>query len=276
MPHRRLRLATSLVLAALLLPACGTFGSRRPKDAERGLGRIVDTGELRVGMSGQQPPLNMTNRQGELFGMEVALARVLARSMGVEAKLVRRPFGELLDALDRGEVDLVMSGMTITPERGRRATFVGPYYTSGKAVLTRRPELAAAQAPQDLDRDDLRLTALRGSTSEAFVKSSLPRAKLHTTETPDEGVERVLAGKADALVADRETCRFAVLRHPDEGLLVSETRFTLEPMGIAVASDSPQLANLVQAYLTALQQSGALEKARAFWFKDPSWVAQLR
>jgi ABC-type amino acid transport substrate-binding protein len=86
----------------------------------------------------------------------------------------------------------------------------------------------------------------------------------------------VLSGRVDALVADRETCSFAVLRHPGEGLITSTATFTLEPMGIAVPLDQPHLASLIQRYLTALEERGAIQKAQAFWFKDPSWVDNLR
>jgi ABC-type amino acid transport substrate-binding protein len=240
------------------------------------LSRIVATGEIRVGMSGEQPPLTMTARSGELFGLDVALSRVLARSMGVEVRYVQRPFGELLDALEAGEVDLVISGMTITPRRTARATFIGPYYTSGKSILTRSKQLAAVEVPEDLDTPDLRLVALAGSTSEEFVQGTLPRAALITTKGLDEAVQKVVSGEVDALVADRETCDFAVLRHPDAGLIASPAVFTVEPMGIAVSLDQPRLANLVETYLDALAESGALQKARTFWFKDPSWVQNLR
>ena len=86
----------------------------------------------------------------------------------------------------------------------------------------------------------------------------------------------MIDGSADALVADRETCAFAVLRHPDSGLIDTEITFTLEPMGIAVPLDEPRLANLVQTYLNALAARGTLEKAKQFWLKDPSWVKDLR
>jgi ABC-type amino acid transport substrate-binding protein len=196
--------------------------------------------------------------------------------MGVEARFVVLPFRRLLDSLEAGEVDLVISGMTITPERSRRVTFAGPYFTSGKTILTRSPELAAVSIPEDLDSSELRVAALAGSTSETFARNSLPRAKLVTTETLDEAIQMVAAGQVDALLADRETCSFAVLRHPDAGLLAAEATFTVEPMGIAVPIDQPQLANLVRIYLTSLQETGVLDKARRFWFRDPSWVADLR
>jgi polar amino acid transport system substrate-binding protein len=227
-------------------------------------------------MSGEQPPLSMTSRDGELLGLDVALGRVLAQSMGVEAKLVRMPFGELIAALEDHEVDLVMSGMTITPERARRIAFVGPYYTSGKSLLTRSQQLADVRIAKDLDSAELRLAALRGSTSQSFVENTLPNARLVTTKGLDEAVQKVIDGKVDALIADRETCAFAALRHLEAGLLAGETSFTVEPMGIGVPLDEPRLANLVQTYLTALAERGTLDKARAFWLKDPSWVQELR
>jgi polar amino acid transport system substrate-binding protein len=271
-PRRRPPRLLCCVLFFLLV-GCASLSGRQPAG---GLSRIVESGELRIGMSGEQPPLTMTARSGELIGLDVALSRVLAKSMGVEARFVRLAFGELLDALEARDVDLVMSGMTITPRRTERVAFVGPYYTSGKSILTRSEPIAAIEIPEDLDSPENRLAALEGSTSEEFVRGTLPRAKLIRTKGLDEAVQKVLNGEVDALIADRETCDFAVLRHPDAGLITSTTTFTVEPMGIAVPLNEPRLANLVQAYLNALADSGALDKARTFWLKDPSWVKDLR
>ena len=104
------------ILCAVLLLLAGCASPKAEKKT-RGLARIVDTAELRVGTSGEQPPLTMTTRSGALVGLDIAFARVLAQAMGVEPKFVRLPFGRLIEALEAGEVDLVMSGMTITPAR---------------------------------------------------------------------------------------------------------------------------------------------------------------
>ena len=269
-------LAWLLGLALLGCAAKPAAPPQQPAEPSPGLARIARTGEIRIGMTGEQPPLSMTSRSGELIGLDVALGAVLAKSMGVEPRFVRLPFRELLDALDAGEVDLVMSGMTITPARSRRATFVGPYYTSGKSILTKSADLAAVEVPQDLDSPNLRIAVLAGSTSEIFARKWMPRAKLVPSDGLDDAIRMVLANEVDLLVADRETCSFAVLRHPDAGLLNPPVSFTVEPMGIAVAADDPRLANLVQTYLNALSERGVLDKARAFWFRDPSWVKDLR
>src|SRR5262245_14299211 len=79
--------------------------------------RILQRGELRVGTSGSQPPLNATTKDGRIIGFDVDLARALAKSMGVRLTLVPIQFSELLPALVNGDVDMVLSGLTTTPER---------------------------------------------------------------------------------------------------------------------------------------------------------------
>jgi ABC-type amino acid transport substrate-binding protein len=169
-----------------------------------------------------------------------------------------------------------MSGMTITPERSRRVAFVGPYYTSGKSLLTRSERLAALEVPQELDSPDLRLAVLAGSTSEHFARRVAPRAQLVATAQLEEAIERVRRGESDALLADRETCATAALRHPDEGLLAPETTFSVEPMGIALPHDDPRLVRMVETYLNALLEAGVLARARDYWLRDPSWARELR
>ena len=239
------------------------------------LKRIVESGELRVGMSGAQPPLNMRDKQGNLIGLEVDLARLLAESMGVRPKFVTKPFAQLLPALKAGEVDLILSGMTITPRRNLEAAFVGPYMISGKSILTRSTALAQADEASDLDVAELKLAALEGSTSQSFVELLLPRAKLVTTKTQQDGVQLVIDGKVDALVADLPACIVAVLRHPEAGLVTLLTPLTMEPLGIALPPGDPLLLNLVDNYLDAAVGTGALELIIERWTRDGSWLSQL-
>jgi polar amino acid transport system substrate-binding protein len=286
----RLR-ALSAGLALALALGCASAGSGGGSSAASGggggagasakaptatrLARIVETGTLRVGMTGEQPPLNMTAKGGELVGMEVAVARVLASSIGVQAELVRIPFPRLLDALEAGEVDLVMSGMTITAQRNLRVAFVGPYYVSGKSLLSKSTETLKADLDA-LNQPSVRLTALATSTSEAWVKRALPQATLMPTQSLDEGIQLVITDQVDALVADQETCYFAMARHRDAGLGTRTQAFTIEPIGIALPPDDPQLTNLITNYLGALEQQGALRRARDHWFRDESWIRGLQ
>jgi polar amino acid transport system substrate-binding protein len=269
-------LRTLLVsLTILALCACQISGNARGPSTSGRLERILESRELRVGLSGSQPPLNMRNKQGELIGLDVELVEALAHNMGLKARLVTRTFAELLPALENDEVDLVISGMTITPERNARVAFAGPYFISGKSVLTKSEKISSVESAAELDDPSRSYVALAGSTSEDFVKATMPRAKLVTTPDYDTAVEMVLADQVDALVADFPFCRLSVLRHPEAGLSTLVTPFTLEPLGIALPADDPLLVNLVQNYLNSLEQTGLLTQFKARWFSEGAWLSEL-
>ena len=238
------------------------------------LARIAKTGTLKVGMSAGQPPFNVTNRDGVIIGMDVDLATLLARAMNVELEIVQMPFGDLLPALGKGDIDLVMSGMTSTLQRNMQAAFVGPYFISGKAILTKSATIAAVQQSEEL-RSNLRITALRGSTSAEFVRRSIPTAQLTVTDDYDGAIDLLLSDKAEAMVADAAICQLLMLRWPDAGLATTKQPLTLEPIGIAVPPNDPLLLNLVENYMAALRGAGVLEKLHEKWFKSGGWLMQL-
>lgn len=263
-----------LAATAALFVGCQSLGLPGGAPPPR-LHGILESGELRIGLSGNQPPLNMKSRSGRIIGLEVELVQALASSMGLEARLVQKPFAELLPALERGDVDLVISGMTITPERNARVAFAGPYLISGKSVLAKSKRISSVETPAELDEPSRTYAALAGSTSEAFVKDILPRARLVSTPDYDTAVAMVLQDEVDALVADYPICALSVLRHPEAGLSMLTTPFTLEPLGIALPAEDPLFVNLVENYLRTLEGTGLLTQLKAKWFSDGSWVAEL-
>lgn len=273
---RRFRLTVFLLWACAALGCQWAGGAFEPGPAAASpqLDRILASGVLRVGLSGTQPPLNMRNKAGELIGLEVDLVYALATSMGLETQLVTMPFAALLPALEGGEVDLVISGMTITPERNARVAFAGPYLVSGKSVLAKKDTLESATLAE-LDRPERRYVALAASTSERFVQTWLDEGKLVTTADYDAAIQLVVEGEVDALVADYPFCAFAVLRRPEAELEFFTTSFAIEPLGIAVPAGDPLLVNLLENYLQSLADTGMLTNLRARWLSAGSWLDEL-
>ena len=237
--------------------------------------KILKRGELVVGTAGNMPPLNMTDKKGEIIGLEVDMAHYFAGAMGVELNLVKKPFSELLPALETGEVDMIISGMTITPERNMKVAFAGPYIISGKAFLTKDKFIASIEEASGLNRSDMRFVALESSTSETLIKEIMPVAQLITTKNYDDAVKMVLQDKVHALVADYQICLVSLLRFPDQGLISIITPFTYEPLGIALPAGDPHLINWVNNFLNTLKKSGELDKLRARWIEDGSWLKEL-
>ena len=271
---------STIVIVSLLLfvVGCAQTNSNRAiasPSAAPVIDRIQQRGTLVVGMTGNMPPLNMTSKEGELIGYEVDLARAMAKAMGVKAKLAVMPFAELLPALQTGKIDLIVSNMTITPGRNMKVAFVGPYFTSGKAFLTKRKTIALADEADDIDAPNTKLVALEGSTSQAFVETVLPQARLVTAKDYDEAVKMVLEDKVHAMVADYPICVVSVFRYPDQGLLSVVTTLTYEPIGVGVPADDPLLVNWVENFLTIAERTGLLEELRGRWLLNADWLQRL-
>jgi len=268
---------TILFLSLLLfLGGCAQMNSNTAKaSASPVIDRILQRGELAVGMTGNMPPLNMTSKEGELIGYEVDLARAMAKAMGVKAKLTVMPFAELLPALQAGKIDLILSNMTITPGRNLKVAFVGPYFTSGKAFLTKIKTIAMADEAQDIDAKNTKLVALKGSTSQAFVEEAIPDATLIVANDYDEAVKMVLEDKVHAMVADYPICVVSVFRYPNQGLLSVVTTLTYEPIGVGVPAGDPLLVNWVENFMGIAEETGLLQELQENWLLQADWLHRL-
>ena len=269
----------AFALVAMMVTGCSALRpvekTTTPAHASPTIARIRERGELIVGLSGDQPPLNSTEKTGEIVGFEPDIAKMLADSLGFSLKLVARPFNELLPALQAGEVDAVISGVTMTPERNLDVAFVGPYFVSGKSVLAKAKTIKSIDDTSDLDNPSMRLVVLAGSTSEIFVKELLPKAQLITATTYEEGVQHVLKDTADALVADFPYCVLQVLQHPEAKLVTLGEPFTYEPLGIAIPGNDPLFTNLVTNFLITMEGTGRLFDMKVRWFSDGPWLDEM-
>ncbi len=245
-------------------------------NAQSKLSKITKSGVIKVGMTGNQPPFSMVSKDGSLMGFEVDLAESLAESMRLNLEIVQMPFKDLLPALEKGNVDVVMSGMTITAERNLKVPFVGPYIISGKSILTKSASLAKAQNADDLNQSDLKITALNGSTSEKFVKTLLGDATFIGADNYDDAVKNLLEDQANVMVADFPVCALTMLRHPEAELATLNAPLTIEPIGIAVAPNDALFLNFIENYFNALALVGLLEELEAYWFEDGSWLINMK
>jgi polar amino acid transport system substrate-binding protein len=274
MKKARLHLVLVLVLAFLM--ACAhTTQTTASSTSGASLQAIIQKGELVVGTAASMPPLNMTTKDGKVIGFEMDLAKFMANAMGVELKLKRMEFSKLVSALEDGRVDMILSGMTITPKRNLKIAFVGPYFISGKAFLTKVETIANAKDLVEVNSPKVRMTALRGSTSQYFIQRVLPKVQFVPAKDYDEAVDMVLKDKVHAMMADYPICVVSVFRYPDKGLLSVITPLTYEPLGVGIPASDPHLINWVENFLNNLEGSGQLEELTESWFGDASWLMQL-
>ena len=229
------------------------------------MSRIVKSGQLVVGTSGGQPPMTMQDKDGKLAGFDVDLADLMAQGLGVKLVTRQMPFNELLDALEAGKVDVVISNMTINPSRNMRVAFAGPYMTSGKCLITKEENLAKADDAEELNIENMSLAALKGSTSEDIIATLMPKAKLTSVGSIEEGVKLVAADKVGAMMADYPVCLHSVSANKDKGFISVFSLLTYEPIGIALPASDPLLLNWTENFLERLDKTETLEVLATKW-----------
>ncbi len=266
-----IRKVKSIVFSVLIVVVISMGAS-----AQNTLEQISKNGELRVGMTGSQPPFCMKAKDGTIIGYEVDLAMMFAESMGVKLTIVETPFNELLGSLQSGKVDLVMSGMTMTMERNMKVSFAGPYFITGKSILTKSPDLSETDESSDLNTETLTLAVLKGSTSEQYVKREIPEAELLLAESYDDGIKALEEGRANIMVADYSICAYTAIVNSEKGLITIDEPLTIEPIGLAMPPNDAHFHNIIQNYLNALSLIGALDLLELKWFESGEWVPLVK
>ncbi len=240
------------------------------------INKITKSGEIRVGMTGMQPPFSMKTNGGAIIGYEVDLANMLAEGMGVKVKIVEMPFASLLDALENGKVDVVMSNMTITTARNLKVAFKGPYMISGKSILTKTPTLKTVTSPEEINNSYVKIATLKGSTSELYAKKNTPQAVLTLVDNYDQGIEMIRNGTVDLLLADYAICAYSVLINPDDGFYTLNSPLSIEPVGMAMPASDPLFLNLIDNFFMDMQLDGTLDNLQQKWFNDGSWLELVK
>ena len=230
------------------------------------ISRIQKSGKLVVGTSGNMPLMSEKLMTGELAGFDIDMATALAETMGVKLELKSMPFDQLIPALEQGTVDVVLSNMTITVDRNMRVAFAGPYFVSGKCLITKEQKIAQADEPEDLKEADVKIAVIKNTTSENFVKELLPKARRMPVENVDKGTNMVAKGEVNAFLTDFPICLSVMKRYPDSGFQSVVSLLTYEPIGIALPANDPLMINLASNFIDRAENVGLIQELGLKWF----------
>jgi polar amino acid transport system substrate-binding protein len=255
----RLIVIITAVFALLINDAYAVDGSPT-------ISRIMKTGKLVLGTSGNMPLMSEQTEKGNLIGFDIDLAQALAESMNVKLETKVLPFEELIPALESNKVDVVLSNMTMTTDRNMRVAFAGPYFVSGKCIITREATVADAENAEELQLSDITMVVIKGTTSENFVKQHLPQMKRSTVTDVDEGIKKIADDEAEAMLTDFPVCLSVLRQHPNSGFQSELSLLTYEPIGIALPADDPLFSNLAKNFLLQAETLGVMETLTDKWF----------
>jgi len=230
---------------------------------------VKNSGELVLGTSGNMTPMTRSIENGKTaVGFDIDLATTMATSMNAKLVIKVMPFEKLIVALKKGEIDMIISNMTMTPERNLHVAFAGPYMTSGKCLITKHSTLALSADPITVDKGAPTMAVIKGTTSEMLVKGLMPHVKATSTASQEEAVALVRDNKVKAFLTDYPVCMSVIQTNPNSGFASVFSKLTYEPIGIAVPANDTHFLNWTQNFIQRATKTGLLNVLGQKWLGE--------
>lgn len=220
-------------------------------------------------------PWVMHDKNGELIGYEVEVAKKLAEDLGVDLKLHPVGFNEIIGDLVNKRFDIIVTGIYPTPQRALFVNFSEPYSESKIELVASREKMRRANERKDFDKSDVTIGVVKGTVYSDYVKENFPSAKIQTFDQEDELFQALSEGKLEAGVASTPGPEFAAKLYKDKLF-----RPFGEPLGrlgesFAIRRGDTDFLNYLNTWIRYYGQTGWLKEERKKWFESDDWLNQL-
>lgn len=212
---------------------------------------------IKFGTNAEFPPFEYVTAAGvigEYDGIDMAIAKEIGVQSGMDISIENMEFDSLLIALENGQIDAVISGMTITEERAKSVDFSIPYYTATQVMIVDQNSDIKTAA----DMADKRIVVIQGYTGENCVQELG-----YDYEAFKKGTEAILElnnGKCDVVVIDSATAQKYVKDNPNLKIVEDSSAFEAEEYGIAVKKGNTELLNKINSAIEKMLADGTISE----------------
>ncbi len=239
-----LALGTAAIIMAASLAACGK----------------TENSTVVFGTNAEFPPFEFVTSEGTIGqydGIDIAIAKKIGEDIGKDAEINNMEFDSLLIALQNGQVDAVIAGMTVTDERKESVDFSIPYYTATQVMIVKEDSTIAKAA----DMADKKIVVIQGYTGETVVNDL--GYKYESFKKGTEAVLELVNGKCDVVVIDSATAAKYV--KDNEGLKIVEDpeSFAAEEYAIAVKKGNTELLDKINTSIQKMIDDGTISELSA-------------
>ncbi|MCD4720328.1 MAG: transporter substrate-binding domain-containing protein [Desulfobacula sp.] len=231
---------------------------------------IQKQGVIRVGMS-TFVPWAMKDKQGNLVGFEIDVAKKLANDMGIKIEFVPTAWSGIIPALLTGKFDVIIGGMGITPKRNLKVNFTIPYDYSGMSMVAHKARAKGFSFLDDFNKKDVSIAARMGTTAEQAVRKHMPNASLKLFENESQALQELNLGRVHAVVSSAPMPVFHALKYPDKLFVPIKENFTREPIGFAIRKGDHDALNYLNNWILNMYAQGFLKEKKAYWFESKKW-----
>jgi ABC-type amino acid transport substrate-binding protein len=199
------------------------------------------------------------------MGIEADFAQKLGQSLNRRVVMVEVPWDKLIDSLEANRIDIIMSGMSVTPARSVRVNFSNPYLHSGLSAAFKRDQSDLSSLLANVLRfQDKRVGYVNNTTGEFFCMQRFAKARKNGYSNAQAGINALRAGKIDMFVHDAPIIWWLSANH--EAAVVSFPELlNVEPLAWGVGKHNMALLDEINALVAQWEKDGTSEKIIRNW-----------
>lgn len=251
--------------AAAAVAVTGLVGAA-PVAAEGLLEEIQKRGKLRVGMA-TFVPWAMRDKEGNLIGFEIDVATKVAEDMGVEVEFVPTAWSGIIPALLASKFDVIIGGMSITPQRNLTVNFTIPYAHSGQQMAANMELAGGFESVEDFNDTSVTISCRRGATPCNLAQKMFPQATLRRFDDDAQAFQEVVNGNAHATISSAPKPAFWSEAYPDQVFLANDgENLSKGDEAFALRKGDPDALNFFSNWILVNTSNGWLEERHDYWF----------
>ncbi|HDC6131743.1 TPA: ABC transporter permease subunit [Staphylococcus aureus] len=250
-----------LVLGLLISSAMVYINPAAYAEQDQKWEKIKERGELRVGLSADYAPMEFehtVNGKTEYAGVDIDLAKKIAKDNNLKLKIVNMSFDSLLGALKTGKIDIIISGMTSTPERKKQVDFSDSYMMTKNIMLVKKDKVNDYKDIKDFNNK--KVGAQKGTEQEKIAQTEIENASITSLSRLPDVILALKSGKVEGVVVEKPVAEAYLKQNPKLG--ISNVKFNEEEKDtvIAVPKDSPKLLSQINKTIKEVKDKGLIDK----------------
>ncbi|MDN8825579.1 ABC transporter permease subunit [Staphylococcus aureus] len=250
-----------LVLGLLISSAMVYINPTAHAEQDQTWEKIKERGELRVGLSADYAPMEFehtVNGKTEYAGVDIDLAKKIAKDNNLKLKIVNMSFDSLLGALKTGKIDIIISGMTSTPERKKQVDFSDSYMMTKNIMLVKKVKVNEYKDIKDFNNK--KVGAQKGTEQEKIAQTEIENASITSLSRLPDVILALKSGKVEGAVVEKPVAEAYLKQNPKLG--ISNVKFNEEEKDtvIAVPKDSPKLLSQINKTIKEVKDKGLIDK----------------
>ena len=250
-----------LVLGLLISSAMVYINPTAHAEQDQTWEKIKERGELRVGLSADYAPMEFehtVNGKTEYAGVDIDLAKKIAKDNNLKLKIVNMSFDSLLGALKTGKIDIIISGMTSTPERKKQVDFSDSYMMTKNIMLVKKDKVNEYKDITDFNHK--KVGAQKGTEQEKIAQTEIENASITSLSRLPDVILALKSGKVEGAVVEKPVAEAYLKQNPKLG--ISNVKFNEEEKDtvIAVPKDSPKLLSQINKTIKEVKDKGLIDK----------------